>query len=198
MYSSYPHTVPAEDHKRLPAFLQLLVFVPHLIATEEECTWHKQEERSGEGKVEVTQSGREFLTPACGYSKSMSLILPGTYSVGVPQISSLSQEEQRAIRQLSGTASTQTLTFFRLYHQGQCLIWKGRRQKRQDAFYKFHWTSTLYATVEIGFLGCRFQSVFGLFLPSKQSHYCGNQQTFRTSQESVTPVQSFAALFSFI
>ena len=50
-----------------------------------------------------------FLTPACGYSKSMSLILPGTYSVGVPQISSLSQKEQRAIRQLSGTASTQTL-----------------------------------------------------------------------------------------
>ena len=55
MYSSYPHTVPA-DHKRLPAFLQLLVFVPHLIATEGECAWHKQEERSGEGKVGVTHS----------------------------------------------------------------------------------------------------------------------------------------------
>ena len=45
---------------------------------------------------------------------------------------------------------------------------------------------------EIGFLGCRFQ-LFELHLPSKQSHYCGNQQKLRTLQESFTPVQSFAA-----
>ena len=46
-------------------------------------------------------------------------------------------------------------------------------------------------------LGCRFQ-LFGLYLPSKQSHSCGNQQKLRTLQESVTPVQLFAAetLFS--
>ena len=50
---------------------------------------------------------------------------------------------------------------------------------------------------EIGFLGCRFQ-LFGLYLPSKQSHYCGNQQKLRTLQESFTPVQSFAAETYFI
>ena len=50
---------------------------------------------------------------------------------------------------------------------------------------------------EIGSLGCRFQ-LFRLYLPSKQSHYCGNQQKLRTLQESVTPVQSFAAENYFI
>ena len=50
---------------------------------------------------------------------------------------------------------------------------------------------------EIGFLGCRSQ-FFGLYLPSKQSHYCGNQQKLRTLQASVTPVQSFAAETYFI
>ena len=50
---------------------------------------------------------------------------------------------------------------------------------------------------EIGFLGCRFQ-LFGLYLPSKQSHYCGNQQKLGTLQASVTPVQSFAAETYFI
>ena len=31
---------------------------------------------------------------------------------------------------------------------------------------------------EIDFLGCRFQ-LFGLYLPSKRSHYCGNQDIAR-------------------
>ena len=37
MYSFYPHTVSVEVHKRSPAFLQLLVFVSHLVVTEGEC-----------------------------------------------------------------------------------------------------------------------------------------------------------------
>ena len=76
-----------------------------------------------------------FLTPTCGYSKSMSLILPGTYSVGIPQLSCLLREEQRAIRQLSGTASTQTLTFYRLYHQATMLysVQYGREGGKRDS-----------------------------------------------------------------
>ena len=46
-------------------------------------------------------------------------------------------------------------------------------------------------------MGCRFQ-LFGVYLPSEQSHYCGNQQKLRTLQGSVTPVQSFAAETYFI
>ena len=66
-------------------------------------------------------------------------------------------------------------------------------------FYKFHWTSKLYAALIMGnrFLGVHIQ-LFGLYLLSKQSHYCGKQKKLRTLQESFTPVQSFAAETYFI
>ena len=55
MYSYSPRIVLVEDHKSLLAFVQL-VFVSQLIVTEEECVWHKQEERSGESKVGIAHS----------------------------------------------------------------------------------------------------------------------------------------------
>lgn len=50
------------------------------------------------------------------YSKNMSRILPGTYSVGVLQSAGLSRDERKAIKQLSRTTSTEALTFHR-YHR---------------------------------------------------------------------------------
>ena len=45
---------------------------------------------------------------------------------------------------------------------------------------------------EIGSIGCRLHW-FGLYLPSKQSHYCGSQTKAEIMQESVSPVQQFDA-----
>lgn len=82
-----------------------------------------------------TEQTLSFLTPTCTYSKNMSQILPGTYSVGVVQLSSLSREERRAIRQLSGTTSNETRTFFRLYHQSTMLysVQYGREGGKRDS-----------------------------------------------------------------
>ena len=64
-----------------------------------------------------------FLNPNTGRRKNMSELTPGTYTVGVPQSSGLSQEERRAIQLLSSSFvnTTQVLTFHRLYHQGSML-----------------------------------------------------------------------------
>ena len=51
----------------------------------------------------------------------MSELTPGTYSVGIPQSSPLSQEERKAIQLLSTSFVTQVLTFHWLYHQGSML-----------------------------------------------------------------------------
>ena len=99
----------------------------------------------------------------CGYSKSMSLILPGTYSVGVPQISSLSQEEQRAIRQLSGTASTQTLTFFRLYHQGTMLNMEGKEAKETRRFLQISLDFYVICNRGNRFLGMQISIIWVVF-----------------------------------
>ena len=53
----------------------------------------------------------------------MSELTPGTYTVGIPQSSSLSPEERRAIQVFSSSFvnTSQVLTFHRLYHQGSML-----------------------------------------------------------------------------
>ena len=65
----------------------------------------------------------DFLNPNPTRRKNMSELTPGTYTVGIPQSSSLSQEERRAIQSLSSSFvnTTQVLTFNRLYHQGSML-----------------------------------------------------------------------------
>ena len=60
--------------------------------------------------------------------------------------------------------------------------------------YKFHLTSKVYATLTMrkGSLGCKLDW-FGLYLTSKQSHYCGSQIKAGILQESISPVQQFDA-----
>ncbi len=80
-----------------------------------------------------------FLDPYTPRRKNMSELTPGTYSVGIPQSSTLSREERRAIQLLSISFvnSTQVLTFHRLYHQGAMLhsvhYGKGEEGKRDSS-----------------------------------------------------------------
>ena len=69
----------------------------------------------------------------------MSELTPGTYSVGLPESSPLSREEQRAIKALSTSFVnlTHVLVFHRLYHQGSMLhsihYGKGELGKRDSS-----------------------------------------------------------------
>ena len=65
----------------------------------------------------------KFLSPDTEKRKNMSELTPGTYTVGIPQSSSLSPEERRAIQVFSSSFvnTSQVLTFHRLYHQGSML-----------------------------------------------------------------------------
>ena len=90
-----------------------------------------------------------FLSPYTSRRKKMSELTPGTHSVGLPQLSPLSLEEQRAIKALSTSFvnMTHVLVFHRLYHQESMLhsihYGKGELGKRDSSIccYREAWNA---------------------------------------------------------